>query len=120
MLNYLEKFKLLDYKITLDVAINTCTNIGFQTFEDYTYKIKNHQLYDAISVFYELHDNGYSVLDILDSYFMFIKITTLYSENEKYKIIPVICKFISVFHDIHENEIELALFSNNIYKIISI
>ena len=120
MLNYLEKFKLLDYKITMDVAISTCTNIGFQTFEDYTNKIKNHELCDAITLFYELHDNGYSVLDILDSYFMFIKITTLYTENEKYKIIPIICKYISIFHDIHENEVELALFSNNIYKIICI
>ncbi len=120
MLNYLEKFKLLNQIVTLDLAINTCTNIGFQTFEEYTHKLKNHKLTDAINIFYKLHDNGYSVLDILDSYFMFIKITSLYSEDEKYKIIPVVCKYISVFHDIHENEIELALFTNNIYSLIEI
>ena len=118
MLNYLEKFKLLKEKVTYEVAVNTCTNIGFQTFEDYTYKLKNNSLNDAINLFYELHDNGYSVLDILDSYFMFIKITNLYSEDEKYQIIPIVCKYISVFHDIHENEIELALFTNNIYNLI--
>lgn len=120
MLNYLEKFKLLNEIITLDLAINTCTNIGFQTFEEFTYKLKNHKLNDAINIFYELHDNGYSVLDILDSYFMFIKITSLFSEDEKYKIIPIVCKYISVFHEIHENEIELALFTNNIYNLIEI
>ena len=49
---------------------------------------------------------------------MFIKITNLYSEDEKYQIIPIVCKYISVFHDIHENEIELALFTNNIYNLI--
>ena len=77
MLNYLEKFKLLNENITLDLAIKTCTNIGFQTFEDYTNKLRCKLLNDAISIFYELHDNGYSVLDILDTYFMFIKVTNL-------------------------------------------
>ena len=30
------------------------------------------------------------------------------SEEQKYQIIPYLCKYISVFHNIHENEIELA------------
>jgi hypothetical protein len=53
-------------------------------------------------------------MDILDTYFLFLKITHLIDEDKKYEIIPFICKYISVFHNIHENEIELALFTNNI------
>jgi hypothetical protein len=53
-------------------------------------------------------------MDIIDNYFLFIKSTNLLSEEEKYKIIPYICKYITIFHNIHEDEIELALFTNNL------
>ena len=118
MLNYLEKFKLLDQDVTLDLAIQTCTNIGFKIFESYTDYIRNGNLHEAIMLLYQLHDNGYSVLDVLDTYFIFIKNTKVFTETEKYRIIPVICKYISAFHEIHENEIELAIFTNNIYKCV--
>tara|TARA_Y200000002_G_scaffold349835_1_gene326768 strand:- start:24249 stop:25214 length:966 start_codon:yes stop_codon:yes gene_type:complete len=119
MLNYLEKFKLINEEITFEIAVKTCTNIGFNIFEDYVYKTKSNQVHDAIMILYQLHDNGYSVLDILDTFFMFVKITDIFTEHEKYKIIPILCKYISAFHDIHENEIELALFTNNIHTSLS-
>lgn len=119
MLNYLEKFKLINEEITFEIAVKTCTNIGFNIFEDYVCKTKSNQLHDAIMILYQLHDNGYSVLDILDTFFMFVKITDIFTEHEKYKIIPILCKYISAFHDIHENEIELALFTNNIHTSLS-
>jgi len=56
-------------------------------------------------------------MDILDSYFTFIKITTLIDENIKYKIIKLILKYIALFHTLHENEIELALFTNELVKL---
>ena len=118
MLNYLEKFKLLQQKITLELVMKLCTNIGFQIFETYTTHIRNDNIHDAILVLYDLHDSGYSVLDILDTYFTFVKLSNIFSEDEKYKIIPIICKYISIFHEIHENEIELSLFTNNIYTCI--
>ena len=58
-------------------------------------------------------------MDILDNYFLYIKTTQLLSEDEKYSIIPLICKYITIFHNIHEDEIELSLFSNNVYKMLS-
>jgi hypothetical protein len=57
-------------------------------------------------------------MDILDNYFLFVKNTDMLIEDEKYTIIPYICKYISVFHNIHEDEIELALFTNNLIKNI--
>jgi len=119
MMNYLEKFKLIDDHITLTTAIQTCTNISFMVFETYTTHIREHRLYDAIMMLYDLHDKGYSVMDILDSYFSFVKMTHVFSEDEKYQLIPIICKYIAIFHEIHEDEIELSLFTNNIYKRIA-
>jgi septum formation topological specificity factor MinE len=58
-------------------------------------------------------------MDILDNYFLFVKITDILNETQKYDIIPIICKYISIFHNIHEDEIELSLFSNNIYVLLA-
>ena len=119
LINYMEKFKLLNERITLNLAIQLCSNISFLTFEDYTNLILTSQLLPAIKIIYELYDKGYSVMDILDNYFIFIKTTNILTEEQKYKIIPYLCKYITIFHNIHEDEIELSLFTNNLIKILS-
>ena len=118
LINYMEKFKLLDQNIDLELATNVCTNISFNIFEQYIGYLQNNQLADAIHILYDIYDKGYSVMDILDNCFLFVKFTKLLTEIQKYNIIPIICKYITIFHNIHEDEIELALFSNNVYNII--
>jgi len=117
LINYMEKFKLLNTTIDLQLATNVCTNISFFTFEKYTLLLQTNNLSSAVKLLYNIYDNGYSVMDILDNYFLFIKITNILTETQKYNIIPIICKYITVFHNIHEDEIELALFSNNVFKV---
>jgi DNA polymerase III delta prime subunit len=119
LINYMEKFKLLNQRITLNLAIQLCSNISFLTFKEYTNFILDSNLLSAIKIIYELYEKGYSVMDILDNYFIFIKSTHILTEEQKYKIIPCLCKYITVFHNIHEDEIELALFTNNLIKILS-
>jgi DNA polymerase III delta prime subunit len=118
LINYMEKFKLLNEDITLELATNTCTNISFLTFVKYIELLKNKQLNDSIKILYDIYDKGYSVMDILDNFFLFIKTTKLLNETEKYNITPIICKYITIFHNIHEDEIELALFTNNLINIL--
>jgi len=117
LINYMEKFKLLGEKITLNLAIQLCCNISFVIFEEYTNYIINKQLKEAICVIMEIYEKGYSVMDILDNYFIFIKNTNKLTEEQKYNIIPIICKYITIFHNIHEDEIELSLFTNNLINI---
>ena len=119
LLNYMEKFKLLNQKITYELAVQLCTNISFLTFEEYNTLLKNNKLDEAIKLIYQIFDKGYSVMDILDSYFLFIKNTKNLTEDQKYNIIPFICKYITIFHNIHEDEIELALFTNNLIKLFN-
>jgi replication factor C subunit 2/4 len=119
LLNYMEKFKLLNEKITYELAVQLCTNISFLTFEEYNILLRNNKLDEAIKLIYQIYDKGYSVMDILDSYFLFIKNTKNITEEQKYHIIPFICKYITIFHNIHEDEIELALFTNNLIKLFN-
>jgi len=122
LINYLEKIKLIEREITYDIANKICTNISFHRFEEYTREIlrcdgpesADSCLRAANAILFQLNDEGYSVLDILDNYFLFIKLTPLYDEDMKYRITSLICKYITIFHNIHEHDIELALFTNNL------
>ena len=118
LINYLEKIYILGVRIDIDLCKKLCSNISFQNFENYIEKIKTRELSDAIDILYKIHDYGYSVIDILDYFFTFIKITTIIDEETKYKIIPLLCKYITIFHNLHEDCIELALFTNNLSLVI--
>jgi replication factor C subunit 2/4 len=120
LINYMEKFKLLNQSIDLDLATNICTNISFLTFESYTNLLKMGNLTDAVLLLYEIYDKGYSVMDILDNYFLFIKTTNIVTEEQKYNVIPLLCKYITIFHNIHEDDIELALFTNNLNNVFNV
>ena len=118
LINYMEKFKILNIPIDKNNINEICTNLCFTLFEKYTNQIifeKN--LSNSIKIIQNIYNKGYSVMDILDSYFSFIKITDIIKEETKYKIIKIICEYISYFHTIHEEPIELILFTNALLKI---
>ena len=119
LVNYLEKLKLLEEEVTLDIAIEVCTNISFHVFEKYIDYCMGHELQSAIILLNSILNNGFSVMDILDNFFLFIKYTQKINETTKYDIIKFICKYIIIFHNIHEDEIEMALFTNNLINLFS-
>jgi DNA polymerase III delta prime subunit len=119
LINYMEKFKLLNQPITFELANNVCTNISFYTFDEYIELLKIGKLPESIKLLYSIYDKGYSVMDILDNFFLYIKTTNRLLESQKYDIMPLICKYITIFHNIHEDEIELALFSKDVFIIFA-
>ena len=118
IINYLEKLKILNKNITIKDVQNICSNISFYEFEKYTKLwLIEKNIKEAVNIIFKIYDKGYSVLDILDCYFSYIKISNQIKESIKYKIIKIICKYITIFHNIHENSIELVLFTNELTKI---
>jgi DNA polymerase III gamma/tau subunit len=119
LINYMEKFKIIGVPISLELANQLCTNIGFSVFEKYTAAClcASTTVSQCISHLHDLYDQGYSVMDILDNYFIFIKNTRLINETLQYQTIAIICKYITIFHNVHEDEIELALFTNNLRQL---
>ena len=127
IINNLEKIHILGCDIDMQLCKKLCSNISFQQFEEFITALQPQPsdtdfspLQNAIKILYKIHDFGYSVIDILDYFFTFVKMTKLLSEEQKYKIIPIICKYITIFHNIHEDSIELALFTNDIQPIIHV
>jgi DNA polymerase III delta prime subunit len=119
LINYLEKIYILGEPIDIDLCKKICSNISFQNFEKYFHFLKQKNINGAIEILYNVHDYGYSVIDILDYFFSFVKITTIIDEETKYKIIPFLCKYITIFHKVHEDGIELALFTNNLFCLLN-
>ena len=119
IIHNLEKIHIFNnYKISISQCRELCSNISMEPFEHFISFIKNQDIYQAIHILYKYHDYGYSVIDILEFFFFFIKNTTLLTEIQKYKIIPVICEYITIFNKLQEDIIELSLFTNDIYQII--
>jgi DNA polymerase III delta prime subunit len=119
LINYLEKITILDRPITLELCKKVCSNISYQKFEEYLSKLIEGNLSESIHILYSIYDYGYSVIDILDYFFIFIKLTKMLDESVKYKVIPFLCKYITIFHNVHEDCIELALFTNNIIDLFA-
>ena len=118
LINLLEKIYIFGEPINIQLCKKICSTISFQEFESYIDRLNSGDLSGAIDIFYSIHDYGYSVIDILDYFFAFIKLTNVINENTKYKIIPFLCKYITVFHNVHEEGIELALFTNNLFELL--
>lgn len=119
LINYMEKFNLLNEVITLEKAKHICTNISFYDFEIYTIQWYTHgNLSNSINIIKSIFDKGYSVMDILDSYFQFIKINSLLTEEKKYQCIKIISAYISRFHTQHEDEIELIFLTYDFINLI--
>ena len=117
LINFLEKMHIYDEPINIHICKDICSTISFHLFEKYLIHLKEKNIQDAISLLNHIHSQGYSVIDILDYFFFFVKHTDLINEKLKYQIIPYLCKYITVFHNIHEDQIELALFTNNVMKL---
>jgi hypothetical protein len=100
--------------MTLATCSRLCSTISLKQFEDYIRALHDGNVRNAIRILNDINDFGYSVIDILEFFFSIVKTTQLLTEAEKYDIIPVLCKYISVFHSLHEDSIELALFTNSV------
>ena len=117
LINYLEKFALLKQSITLPLMNTICTNIYFDRFESFNaLAIEEKNFPAAVRLLYTIYEEGYSVMDILDSYFTYVKQSPL-SEEHKYKVIKIICKYISIFNLVHEHQIELIFFIKELVQI---
>lgn len=116
--NYIEKFRLLEYPVNTDLVDSVCTNIPHKIFRDYISRLLTSDLV-AAHILLDVYDSGYSVMDIMDNLFFFCKITPMLTEAQKYAVVPYICQTIAAFHTVHEDEIELVLFSRHFADILN-
>lgn len=118
IISHLEKISILSNfkdEFTIERCKKIISNISYRDFEKYFGLLKNDDIEEAVTILYNIHDHGYSVIDILDMFYTFIKNTNLLNEQQQYNLLPIICKYITYFHNLHEDTIELVLFTYDIY-----
>ena len=118
ILNYLEKYKIMGIPITQEYIQQTHTNIHGESFERFTNYILQKDYVNSIKSIVQLHTDGYSIMDILDAYYLFINKFNC-SDTFKYKIIKIICKYTVIFNNVHEHCIELLFFVEDCINISS-
>lgn len=118
IINYLEKIKLYSKNITIYNIYQLCSNISFFSLENYTKLCIKKNFNDSLKILYNFYNIGYTVMDIYDEYFIYIKYSSILDNNQKIKINKILCKYISLFYNIHEDPIELAFFNKEIIDII--
>jgi DNA polymerase III delta prime subunit len=105
-------------EITLEMCRQICSAIPLERYDTYLAHLRGGRLKESIAILYEIYDYGYSVIDIFDYFFTFVKYSAQLQEDDKYKMIRILCEYISVYHNIHEHPIELALFTGELAPIL--
>jgi replication factor C small subunit len=119
IINYLEKIKLYSKNVTIDNIYQLCSNISYFALEKYTILCIEKKFNDSLKILYNFYNNGYTLMDIYDEYFIYIKYSKILNNNQKIKINKILCKYISIFYNVHEDILELAFFNKEIIDSIA-
>tara|TARA_B100001093_G_scaffold390697_2_gene377048 strand:+ start:265 stop:1224 length:960 start_codon:yes stop_codon:yes gene_type:complete len=119
MIYSIEKISLtfIDNKYEKENINYIINNIINKDFDNYIILCKQNDKQHAIKLIICLYENGYSVIDILYYFFIYIKNYSILEDNYKYKILKYISNYINNFHNIHEDKIELYFLTINIIKL---
>ena len=118
LINNLEKIKLFDNQINSENVYKVCSNINYELYSKYTNAIMDKNIEESIRYIYDIYEEGYSVIDIFYFYFVYIKQCSQISEEKKYSILKILCKYIAFINNNYEDDAELILFSKNLIDII--
>ena len=121
LVNILEKI-IVFFGTGLEITEDLCRSLFLtrihQSFQDYLAALRRNDLRASIQIMYSIVDNGYSMVDIFDAFFKFLKTTDMVTETEKYEIVKILCHYITIIHNVHEETIEMVLFTNDVLKAI--
>ena len=116
LINHINKIKIMKNNYNIK---NEISNILINDFHIYINLCKQKNYKHAIDHILKIYYNGYSVIDILDDFYNYIKLHSNIQEEDKYKILKYICNYINIFNSIHEHQIELIFLTNNIINIFT-
>lgn len=115
LLNTLLKIKIYDGIIDDTSISELITSVNFKDFNNYITHIKNENINEALKTIFKLANSGISVIDILYEFTLYIKNSnTKLIDSDKYEIITLVSKYITIFHDVHEDVLELAFLTNDL------
>lgn len=119
---FLQKIYYLNEKITLKLIENNFTMLSHNEFKQFFEACKKREYKNAFESINNFLSKGYSICDIFDEMFGFVKIqenNTVFNEEVKYEIIKLISKSTLILNTIHEENIELYFFTNKLANLLN-
>ena len=117
----MENIRLSSPRLKMEQIKHICCFIDEMYFIEFSKQWCIEQcLSESIKTLKNIMNKGYSIIDIFEMYCDFIKRTKVdfLSESLKQSIIIIISKYIVNFYCLHENEIELYLFSFDLIQLV--
>lgn len=122
IINSLEKLYIYSLNNKQNIDLSKCKDliciITDNIFDIYFDNIFSGNWKNAIGIINNIYKIGYSVIDIFYSMDNYLKKTDKFDDLTKCKIIKELCLSIKHFYCLHENQIELYLFTYKIYKTL--
>lgn len=119
----LQKIYYLNEKINLELIEENFTMLSHNDFKEYFDACKENNYKSAFELIEHFLSKGYSICDIFDEIFHFIKIqdssNDIFNEETKYEIIKLISKYTLVLNTIHEENAELYFFTNTLITLLN-
>lgn len=118
---FLQKMYYLNSKITVELIEENFTMLSHRDFQDYFEVCKKGNHENAFNCINKFLSKGYSICDIFDEMFNFVKQeeNNDFNEETKYEIIKLISKYTLVLNTIHEENIELYFFTNMLINLLN-
>lgn len=116
---FIQKIFYLDREITISVLEDNFTMIPVDNFESFFKWSKSGNFKELFALIKKFVIKGFSIGDIFDEFFHFIKSTSMFDEEMKYKLIELISKYILIVNTSHDEEIELYFFTNNVVALFN-
>lgn len=101
----------------IELLLSNITNNDLKKYFSLCYE-RNYV--ESFKYIIEIYNRGFSVIDILDEMFVYLKYNNSFDEENKYKIVKLITYHINIFNNLHEENIELIFLTNSIINILSI
>ena len=121
MINILEKINLITSNNCIDYNLleNVSYNIILNDMSKYIELCKRDNLKEARDHILNMCKEWFFSNRYFRRIFLYIKFHSNLDDNYKYEIIKLICKYINIFHNIHEDSIELIFLTNNLRNIFN-
>lgn len=112
---YISSYKKDEMTVDCNMVNTVCSKMCLNNFYNFTKEwFVNKNVKEAYSLISSIYLNGYSLMDIYENYFNYVKLTTLLDERKKMIILPMLCKYITCAQETDDSCVELYIFTNEL------
>lgn len=122
MIQWLEKLVIYDDstdEYTRDMVVKICSTISDDIFEEYFKHLIGKDISSAVTMMYKIIARGYSVIDIIEYMYEYVKRTDMLSDESKYRCIRSISEVKKVIKESMEDKIEMLILTGQLNKALT-